>query len=341
MCFRGRRGVGSGSFRTTAVAFLTLAVGWFAALPIDAKSGNDRFRQPGTPTDLQGTPAKPRIIPGSDPGGVAVALIGSGVNYTLPVIASRLARDGEGDIIGLDFVDRDNRPYDTGPDLAPAPDGGSPTGTTPASVILAEAPRARLVPVRLRLGEPRHLGGAMVFVASTPARVLVVAFSTANRADWEPFAQIASTPPAASKVLIVLSAGDTAVDLDKQPAYPAGLGLANALVVTAADQNGRLLSDGAFGAVTVDLAVPARAHPALARDGTAIEASGSMIATARVAAIAARILDADPKLSVAQLKARILAAATPMPLPLSGEPIPRTRSGWIANPEAIGYKIKP
>ena len=37
---------------------------------------------------------KPKVPPGRDPGGVAIAVIGSGVDYTLTNIARRLARDG-------------------------------------------------------------------------------------------------------------------------------------------------------------------------------------------------------------------------------------------------------
>ena len=51
---------------------------------------------------------KPRVPPGVDPGGVAVAIIGSGINYTRSRDrGKRLARDGEGEIIGWDFVDND------------------------------------------------------------------------------------------------------------------------------------------------------------------------------------------------------------------------------------------
>jgi hypothetical protein len=56
-------------------------------------------------------PSDPPVPPGRDPGGVAVAIIGPGIDYTQPDIAARLARDGEGEIIGWDFADNDRLPF--------------------------------------------------------------------------------------------------------------------------------------------------------------------------------------------------------------------------------------
>ena len=40
---------------------------------------------------------KPKIPAGLDPGGVTVALVGNGIDYTRPTISHRLARNGEGE----------------------------------------------------------------------------------------------------------------------------------------------------------------------------------------------------------------------------------------------------
>ena len=56
--------------------------------------------------------AKPRVPPGRDPGGVAIALIGTGIDYTIPEVAQRLARDGEGELIGWDLEHKDRKPFD-------------------------------------------------------------------------------------------------------------------------------------------------------------------------------------------------------------------------------------
>ena len=56
-------------------------------------------------------PKKPKLPPGLDPGGPAIVLLTTGIDYTKPAVASRLARDGEGDLIGLDTIDGGNLPY--------------------------------------------------------------------------------------------------------------------------------------------------------------------------------------------------------------------------------------
>lgn len=110
----------------------------------------------------------PRLPPGTDPGGVALALISTGIDYTLPEIAGRLARDGEGQLIGRDFVDDDPLPYAS----AEGDQGGR--GAVIARAILAEAPSTRLIPVRIDPQKPGSVSEALAFVARTPARAALV-----------------------------------------------------------------------------------------------------------------------------------------------------------------------
>lgn len=120
------------------------------------------------PVEAAARSNEPRVPPGTDPGGVALALISAGIDYTLPHIASRLARDGEGELIGWDFADGDALPF------APS-EGERPwNGSALASAILAEAPFARLIPVRIASDQPGSLVKALAFVAKTPARAVLV-----------------------------------------------------------------------------------------------------------------------------------------------------------------------
>src|SRR2546423_15285496 len=57
---------------------------------------------------------KPPLPPGRDPGGVAIALITTGIDYTVLEVGQRLARDGEGELIGWDLGDQDRKPVDGG-----------------------------------------------------------------------------------------------------------------------------------------------------------------------------------------------------------------------------------
>ena len=58
---------------------------------------------------------EPHVPPGtSNVSNVTVALLGPGIDYRLPELQKNLARDGEGDLIGWDFADSDNKPFADG-----------------------------------------------------------------------------------------------------------------------------------------------------------------------------------------------------------------------------------
>ena len=87
-------------------------------------------------------PLNPPVPAGDDPPGIPIGLVDSGVNYLLPEIASRLARTPDGEILGYDYWDLDQRPFDALPSLDPffPEHHGTPT----ASLVLEEAPVAKL-----------------------------------------------------------------------------------------------------------------------------------------------------------------------------------------------------
>ena len=232
--------------------------------------------------------AKPPAPPGRDPGGLAVALFARGVDYTHPELAPRLARDGEGELIGWDFVDGDRRPY------APARSEAYPAlDDATALAIAIAAGEHRIVPLRVDPRRPESLGRAVAFTALTPARLVAVPLAGVTAADWQFFARAAERSP---HLLFFIPAGDEGKDLDREPRYPAALKLANALVVTPARTAVPLeLQPGAnWGARSVDCAVLASAtHQALA-----------------IAIAAAARLAATRGLSGAELKAALLAGAT-------------------------------
>lgn len=110
---------------------------------------------------------KPKVPSGTDPGGIAIALIAYGIDYTDPEIAPRLARDGEGDIVGWDFVSGDNRPF------AATPEAGI-DGTRLARLILSAYARGRLVPLRIAPSDPVQFAQAMRFALQSPARIIAI-----------------------------------------------------------------------------------------------------------------------------------------------------------------------
>jgi hypothetical protein len=117
---------------------------------------------------------KPRVPPGIDPGGVAVAIIGSGIDYTRPEIAGRLARDGEGELIGWDFLDNDRRPWEA---CLPR-ERPRPCHLLRWPPLLGGAqvrPHVRLVPMRASWDRPQTLVQAVQAIAQSPARIVVLA----------------------------------------------------------------------------------------------------------------------------------------------------------------------
>lgn len=169
-------------------------------------------------------PAKPKVPAGVDPGGLAIALITHGVDYTKPAVAAGLARDGEGDMIGADFVDGTQRPFAASNALD--------------DMLVALAP-GRVIPIRV--GEGKHLVGielALVFLKQTATRVVVLPRVLRSKTDWAPFVTAAKAWPS---MLFIVAADDirdapgqrceTAAQLLGDDTPPSALGLENVMVV--------------------------------------------------------------------------------------------------------------
>jgi len=265
----------------------------------------------------------PPVPAGTDPGGVAVAHVDSGVNYLLPLIAERLARNDTGHILGHDFTDDDARPFD----LDPSQPAFFPIrhGTTVASVLIAEAPEARLIPLRHPGNHFSIFTDIVKHIAKGPARIVLMPLGGYKRPDWEGFAAEAKRHP---ELLFILSAGNNGRNIDEEPVYPASLRFGNAIVVTSSDAFGKIAQGSNWGTESVDIAVPGERLEVIDHRGAKGRASGSSYAAPRIAALAARLLALKPELTAAALKQAILDLASPLPRERS----PRTRHGWIANP---------
>lgn len=112
---------------------------------------------------------KPRVPPGVDPGGVAIAIIGNGIDYTRPEIAARLARDGEGEIVGWDFVDDDRRPFERC-DLRSI--AAEHCNETPLQILISK--KVRVIPLRAQIDKPQSLVNAVRYATKTGARIVFV-----------------------------------------------------------------------------------------------------------------------------------------------------------------------
>ncbi len=239
-----------------------------------------------------------------DPGGVAVAQVDSGVNYLLPAIASRLARDADGAALGFDWWDMDLRPFDQDPSRS----AFFPRrhGTRTASLLLEEAPLVRLIPHRYPRADMSRMAAVVEAAAKAGARIVMLAMVSNDRAQWDAYAQAVRRHP---EMLFVVSAGNDGRDLDRDPVYPAALGLANQLSVSSSEDDGALARGSNWGRESVDLLVPAERILVTGFDGRRVFASGASYAAARVAALAACLLAAHPRWHAKELREAILAQA--------------------------------
>lgn len=262
----------------------------------------------------------PAVPAGVDPGGgMRVAILGRGIDYTADDIHGRLARDGEGEIIGHDFIDDDRQPYAAAGD------------TDIARVILAEGQATTLVPVRTNFGSVSTLALSLGFVVKGPARIVVLL----HPFDGENFVSLLrAVAPRFPDRLFIVEAGNEGLDLDPLTEADAR-GMANVLVVTASDRDGRLAGHVNFGALSVDIAVPTSDAENPAAGSRPVTTA---LAAARVAALAARLMAVDRQRDGRGLKERIAGLGTPMPdaganASRDGAARAATRSGWIKEPK--------
>jgi len=263
----------------------------------------------------------PPVPAAADPGGVSVGLIDSGVNYTIEPFASHLARTQDGVLLGRDFWDGDARPFDT--DTGRSPFFPLHHGSAVMSVLIKEAAMARVLPVRYPRPDMTKMADAVGWLADQGVRIVNMAMGSNSENDWAAFADAARAHP---RILFIISAGNNGRDIDKQPVYPAALGLSNTIVVTSSEPDGRLAQGSNWGAQSVDIMVPGERMRVIDHRGAPGKASGSSFAVPRITALAVRASAKYPDWHGPELRDWILKRARP----LAGPKL--TRYGWIPDP---------
>lgn len=259
---------------------------------------------------------------GADPGGSRIALIDSGLAYNLPIYRDRLARSTDGTPLGYDFWDDDPWPYDG--DVSRGPFLPIRHGSAVASILVREAPTAALMPFRYPRPDMTRMHDVVEQAAKAGADILAMPLGSRNLDDWMTFADAMRGHP---EVLAIVSAGNDGKDIDRQPLWPAVFDLANVITVTSSDGFGRLAPGSNWGERSVDIMLPAENIDVIDFRGAAGKASGSSYAVARLAALAARLLDTNPTLQVDGLKSAIFSRAVPSPYEDNVVAV-----GWIPDP---------
>ena len=275
-------------------------------------------------------PPVPAMAEGGEPEArdapvVAVAMVDAGVNYLLPIIGERLARDADGEILGFDYWDLDRRPFDANPVRSPF--FPQRHGTQTASLLLREAPVAHLVPYRYPRPDMARMADLIEDAAVDGVVILNMSLGSNRPDEWQAFEKAAAAHP---EMLFVVSAGNNGRDIDSQPVYPAALGLENMLVVSSADSSGRPAPGSNWGRESVDLLVPAEEMLVMDFYGLPRVVSGSSYAAVRVSALAACLLRQNPEWRAEILTAAILERAeTP-----AGENYAYSTYGFLPDPGA-------
>jgi hypothetical protein len=279
---------------------------------------------------MEREPGKPLKYPG-DNKPIRVGMVDSGVNYRLPEINRRLARDSDGQLVGYDFWDMDDLPYDAHP-----VNSGfflQRHGTRTASLLLGEAPGVELVPYRYPRPDMSRMQALVEHAADNQVTILGMPLGSNRLEDWGSFERAARAHP---QMLFIVSAGNDGRDIDERPVYPAALDLDNLIVVTSADDFVQPAERTNWGRVSVDYLVPAERVAVLDYSGSDTRVSGSSYAVSRVTALVARLKMARPQWNAADIAGELRNRY--------GNSSPGARdwvsTGYIADPLAGAAVIK-
>jgi subtilisin family serine protease len=113
-------------------------------------------------------------------------------------------------------------------------------------------------------------------------------------------------------ILFVAAAGNSNLNIDVNPTYPASYNTANLIAVAATDSDDQRSSFSNYGANSVHLGAPGVSILSTVIGGYSFF-SGTSMATPHVAGVAALVLAARPGLSTANLKSAILDSVDPNP----------------------------
>ncbi len=115
-------------------------------------------------------------------------------------------------------------------------------------------------------------------------------------------------------ILFVAAAGNASVNNDRQPHFPSSYNVPNVVSVAALDRNDQLASFSNFGVKSVAIAAPGVDILSTWLGNEYEEKSGTSMATPVVSGVAALVVAEHPRMSVDDLRKRLLNSIDPLPV---------------------------
>jgi subtilisin family serine protease len=266
--------------------------------------------------------------------GVTVAIVDSGIKLDHPDLAPN-AWTNFAEVPG-NGVDDDNNGYVDdvhGVDLtttSPRQDvsDGHGHGTHVAGIVAAAAngrgvigvaPRAKVMAVKVLTADGGGTTGAEAegirYAAANGARVINVSI---QGDDPDPRLNAAVAAAAAANSIVIVSAGNSARNIDAQPSYPAAIPAPNLIgVAGTAPESGRTLDvNSNYGRLTVQLAAPGQEILSTANSGSFEYKSGTSMAAPMVSGVAALMASVNPRITAEELRGLLLQSAARASLPV-------------------------
>ena len=231
-------------------------------------------------------PKLPKLKPNNNQN--IIALIDTGINYTLKKIHKNIAvRNNK--ILGFDFWDNDDKPFDSDPRQSPF--FPRHHGTTVFSILAKDAPNSYIAPYRFPALNMCNFKELIEHIAENSIRLVNLSMGSKKLKDWICFNEIANKY---KDIIFVVSAGNNGFNIDENPIYPASLDLNNIITVTSSDQSGRLGRGSNFGQNSVDFILPAERLEVIDHRGVKAFTGGTSYAAPRLAALISRYIENNP-----------------------------------------------
>lgn len=151
---------------------------------------------------------------------------------------------------------------------------------------------------------------SFIYAAKNGARIINCSFGKSTNENGKLITDTLNYIADRYGVLVVVSSGNAADDIDLHPVTPASFKSENILVVASTSIDGKISFTSNYGKISVDLAAPGNNILSTIPGNKYQFMSGTSMAAPAVAAVAAEILSHYPKLTYRQLKSILINSVT-------------------------------